>query len=405
MTSPNNQVLLNNLTFIQNLARVTTQAVTSKWTNGQAVLESIFGSTQVAADAAINLYLATFNISGTPLPSNFDDFINGFVTFAHTHGSPGATLPTSPTVLQRFTTDYQNFLNSTGGDWSQIVPGSGTASISTQFKNWFSTFLANYPYVSGSGVVGTMTAFFANAATDLTTTAAVKTGSSLFDSLGAPISEVQNPFPRYQALYDLLFPDGDFSDRISAFYDEQVANNGYFNPSQDYDKWAREITREYAASIGVSTIFGPTTLDSADFDKTLILNDIYSLVSSMMTTLQRVTAAQANRLFTLTQWQNAYTDAISQLHVFLQSDGSPLSATGIFGDNDAKAAVRSQLNDYLNSNFRQNMQSYQSAVGDDAKALQSNLNQSNDAVSQQSNMATAIIQTLSTILSAIIPPP
>ena len=47
------------------------------------------------------------------------------------------------------------------------------------------------------------------------------------------------------------------------------------------------------------------------------------------------------------------------------------------------------------------MQSRQALVGDDAKALQSNVNQSNDAVTQQSNLGTAILQELSTLLSEI----
>lgn len=401
--SNSNQVLLNSLTFIQNLSRVSTQTITSTWANAKTAMESVVPSTPAVADGLITGYLSTFNLSGTRLPSDFDDFMNGYLTYVQGHGFSGATLPTSPTVLSKFAVDYSDFLNSVGGDWSQIVPAPTVTDMQNQFKSWFSSFISNYPYNSSSGVVGDLNVFFTNAATDLTTTAALKTGSSLFDSNGVLISP--DSYPRYEIIYGLLFPNGNFSDRITAFYNEQIAAKGFFNPSMDFSVFAREVSHEYAQAAGIHNIYGPLALDSANFEKTLILNDIYSLVATMMDTLQKVTAAQANRLFTLTQWQNAYTDAVSQLHVFLQSDSSPLSSAGVFTDADAKSAVRTQLNDYLNSNYRQNMQSYQAAVGDDAKALQSNLNQSNDAVSQQANMATAIIQELSTILSAIIPPP
>jgi hypothetical protein len=401
--SSSNQVLLNNLTFLQNLSRVSTKAVTSTWTNAQTALESIIPAPAATADSLITAYLATFNASGTPLPSTFTGFLNGFLTYAQNNGYSSAALPTSPPPLQQFTTDYENFLNSQGGDWSLIVPAPTTTDMETQFQSWYASFVANYPYSSTNGSVGDVTDFFNNAAVDLTTTAALTTGSVLTDSNGNVISP--DTYPRYDALYNVLFPNGNFADRLNQFYQQEVATKGYFNPSQDISDWTQEISTEYAQSAGLNPIYGPSSLSSSNFDKTLILNTIYSLVASMMNTMQSVTAAQANRLFTLTQWQNAYTDAISQLHVFLQSDGSPLSDTGVFTDADAKSAVRTELNDYLNSNFRQNMQAYQSAVGDDAKALQSNLNQSNDAVSQQANMATAIIQELTTILTAIIPPP
>jgi hypothetical protein len=139
----------------------------------------------------------------------------------------------------------------------------------------------------------------------------------------------------------------------------------------------------------------PTSLGSAGYTSTIILNDIFDLVVEMTTSLQNVAAAQAERLNFLTDWQKAYTDALAQVHTFIKNNGDSIDA-----NNSSEAQARDDLN-RLNSNLIQTMQNRQSVVSDEAKALQSNVNQSNDAVNQQSNLGTAIIQELSSLLSAI----
>jgi hypothetical protein len=96
----------------------------------------------------------------------------------------------------------------------------------------------------------------------------------------------------------------------------------------------------------------------------------------------------------LTQWQKAYTDALAQVHTFISG------SVDIGGTSSGDVTARNDLNK-LNSSLIQTMQNRQSVVSDDAKALQSNVNQSNDAVNQQSNLGTAIIQELGTLLSSI----
>jgi len=138
-----------------------------------------------------------------------------------------------------------------------------------------------------------------------------------------------------------------------------------------------------------------TNLASADFTSTVILNRIFDLILTMITSLQNAAAAQANRLTFMSQWQSAYTDAMSQIHTFAQGDGLA------FSSNDSSNAVHRNDMNQLNSNYIQTLQNRQSVVSDDAKALQSNVDQSNDAVNQQSNLGTAIIQELGTLLSTI----
>lgn len=138
-----------------------------------------------------------------------------------------------------------------------------------------------------------------------------------------------------------------------------------------------------------------SSISSANYTSTIILNRIFSLVLNMITSLQNAAAAQANRLTFMSQWQSAYTDAMSQIHTFTKG------SSGAFTGNDSASAVHRDDMNRLNSNFIQTLQNRQSVVSDDAKALQSNVNQSNDAVNQQSNLGTAIIQELGTLLSAI----
>lgn len=140
----------------------------------------------------------------------------------------------------------------------------------------------------------------------------------------------------------------------------------------------------------------PTSLAAARFNQTAILNNIFNLILNMVTSLQNVAVAQADRLTFLTKWQKSYTDTMAQIHTFIQGGGDGISAA----NESWQGAARQSLNQ-LNSNYIQTLQNRQSVVSDDAKALQSHVNQSNDAVNQQSNLATAIIQELNTLLSSI----
>lgn len=136
-----------------------------------------------------------------------------------------------------------------------------------------------------------------------------------------------------------------------------------------------------------------TSLSEANFGKTVILGNIFNILLNMTTAMQNIAAAQADRLKVYTAWQKAYTDKMSQVHTFI-AGGDDHLGTGDY------SSERQQLNQ-LNTGYIQTLQNKQSVVSDDAKALQSNINQSNDAVSQQSNLATALIQEMNTLLSAI----
>lgn len=137
-------------------------------------------------------------------------------------------------------------------------------------------------------------------------------------------------------------------------------------------------------------------METSSSKKVLILDRIFALLIEMIDTLQKVASSQADRLSFLTQWQKAYTDSMNQVPTFIQGGGvSAVNQSTTSGRN-----ARDDLNN-LNSNLTETMRSNRSVISDDSKSLQTNVNQSNDAVTQQSDLTTSLIQEFSTILAAI----
>lgn len=147
----------------------------------------------------------------------------------------------------------------------------------------------------------------------------------------------------------------------------------------------------------------------------LILNKIFDLLVIMIEMLQKTAAAQANRLNFLTAWQQAYTAEENEIHAFVGDNGDEqglynytnlpggpgtLDFTVSSTNSSAASTVRQDLNT-TNTNYTQQMQGNNGVISNDSKALQSIVNQTNDEVQSQTDMATAILQQLSTILTSI----
>lgn len=147
-----------------------------------------------------------------------------------------------------------------------------------------------------------------------------------------------------------------------------------------------------------------------DYGNPLILNKIFDLLVIMIEMLQKTAAAQANRLNFLTAWQQAYTAEENEIHAFVGDNGDEqglynyqngsLGFTVSSTNSSAASTVRQDLNT-TNTNYTQQMQGNNGVISNDSKALQSVVNQTNDEVQSQTDMATAILQQLSTILTSI----
>jgi len=171
----------------------------------------------------------------------------------------------------------------------------------------------------------------------------------------------------------------------------------------------------------VLNIAGVQYVDSTNnswgnFGQPLILDRIFKLLVQMVDVIQKTAAAQANRLNFLTAWQKAYTDEMNQIHAFVANNGdasnthnnlSPTDPhiTWSFGGLDSAGSkqatnMRQDLNT-ANTTYTQQMQANNQVISNDAKQLQTNVNESNNAVQSQTDMATSILQQLSTILTSI----
>jgi hypothetical protein len=142
----------------------------------------------------------------------------------------------------------------------------------------------------------------------------------------------------------------------------------------------------------------PTSLHPGKYLLVNILNRIFKLLAEMVQSIQDVAVKQSDRLQFLSAWQKVYTDKMGTVHTFIGGNDDPKFISDI--GNDSLSQRRQDLNQ-VNSTYIEQMRSNRSILSDDAKSLQANVNQTTDAVNQQSNMATSIMQQFSTILGAI----
>lgn len=205
----------------------------------------------------------------------------------------------------------------------------------------------------------------------------------------------------FQDIYNAYFVDNPtaFEQFLTSYVSDLMYPNGAasgvgFLPSEEIGNWYKTVQESYSKAL--SGAAAPLTSSVGEsFKKVLIIDKIYQLIVEMIGTLQQVAAAQSDRLRILTEWQSAYTTLQTQIHTFTKGDG-----TSIDGTSDDEQEARDALNS-LNQTYTENIRSRRSILQDEAKSLQSSINNSNDAANQQSNLGTAIIQELSTILGAI----
>lgn len=141
--------------------------------------------------------------------------------------------------------------------------------------------------------------------------------------------------------------------------------------------------------------------------KTRILNDIFTLIVSMLSTLQKVASVQSSRLNFLSAWQNGYTELQNKLQTWTSAGpgaqvGQSSSSSATSKANQHRANIRGEMNT-TNQTYTEQIKNRRSSVSTDAQALQSTVNNSNDLTNQQADLATAILQQLSTILNSIYP--
>ncbi|MBS4168093.1 hypothetical protein [Parachlamydia sp. AcF125] len=382
-TSPNDAGF-NGLTFLENLKNILFKSVPT--TNTSQPAYTGMNTESTAQGKTLDSFFAQYSISNY-LPTTWKDFINAFRTY---NGGTNSG-PTAGSAYTGFYKEYTEYVGYSTGDWS-VLSSVTDSDMSAQFQSAFTNFISNYSYQS-DGSVGTAIDFMTAWHNFLTGTAALNVSSSGTADLDT-----------YEQIYDAFFPNGNFATKLKSFYQDVLlftgtddeGTDGYFIPSQQVYNWFEQVQQDYSRILSGAS--GPliTSVETSASKKVLILNRILAILMDLIDTLQNVASAQAGRLSILTQWQKAYTDEMNQVPTFVQGGGVPaVDQSTTSGRNS-----RDDLNN-LNSNFTETMRSNRSILSDDSKALQTNVNQSNDAVTQQSDLITTILQQFSTILSSI----
>lgn len=368
-------------------------AITTDFKNALITfVEQWEGISAGAATTRLNNFFKTFDplvktINPTFYASTGESFVKQLTDYL------GGTPAGSAGILSTFTTAYETFYTkmldpSNGGELSQINPPPTAADLSTQAQNAFQAFVNNYAYpTSGKN----LNSFISNISNFWAVTAQVQNNDVPATVTLATYENIYNSFIPNPPPPGIVVPS--FSDTLTLFYNQQIQQQGYFIPSQSFGQWVTNMQQTYSRLLTGAAGTFMTSVDTASSKGVIILDKILLLIIKMITSLQHVAAAQADRLNFLTKWQKAYTDVGNQIHYFINGTDS---LTG----SKQSAGARNAMNS-MNQNYASTIQANRSTISDDAKSLQSNVDQSNTAVNNQSDLGNSIFQQLSTILSSI----
>lgn len=348
--------------------------------------------------SALNALFASYNLGNNPLPTTWDAFVKSLRGTNSTNVNSGA-------VWNAFVSNYKAIVDASG-DFS--ILNISNADLERQFQNSFDKFLQTYPYKSGN-VVGTPSEFMDNWTKYMTLTSSLQTGGN---TNATGLASFQMVFEAYG------FPPSEFQSKLTSFYNSILKQTGgpaststgadlkgYFIPSQVFHQWIESVQQEYITGSQLSTVITP------DSKRTMVVDRVIRLLIAMIDVLQKITASQAERLTFLTNWQQVYTNALVDIPIFTRGDGSAIDgnptptevqASGLslkdLQKNEDK--MRREVNPKMQA-LQEKVRARRSQISDTAKGLQSNINQSQEAANQQTEIATALLQQMSAILSAI----
>ena len=363
-------------------------------------------TSQGASATALSSFLSSYGETNH-LPQDIDGFVDALVNSipGFTVGSQGVGIKA---VIQQ-TIQGNLSLENSGFDQATIVAALGDPALQANsstfyldvYNSAFGSFLKGFNYkddtVNGTsptvtaGVAKINTAFF----------------SASFQDFFVKFATIVNPTDssvNFQQIYEGFFGTGNpnftsfLANYIQSVLYPTSGNAGTFLPNENIGDWMKKVQESYSIALNGSA--APTTSSvGQSFKKVVVIDQILRLIVQMIGTLQKVAAMQSDRLRILTLQQSAYTTMITQVPVFTQGDGTVFGRTDLTSKDEAQKA-RDQANNY-NQTLTETIRSRRTTVQDDAKTLQSNINQSNDSANDQASTATALLQTMSTLLAAI----
>lgn len=313
-----------------------------------------------------------------PFPQTWGDFITQFRKF---FGIANTNVNSGP-AYNGFLTAFKAILK-TDTDWASLNPNT----VDAEFIDSFSGFLKSYPLNSGLATNVQpapiqFAGFINNWRHFNTVTAVVDPNTTIANITPVDYSNLLS----YKEAYKAFFPnstDADFTLAMQTFQNEvnnDPNNGGYFVPSQQFARFFSEIKSKLLVLQAAS---------ATDYQPKLeIIWQVFATILEMIGIIQKVTAISAQRLSFLTNYQTAYTDLIAKIPTLLNNQ--PFDS-----DNT------SQLNAKLQA-FADSLRSYRGVVSDSSKSLQSSVNGLNESGTQQSNLASNILQQMNSLLSTIM---
>lgn len=352
----------------------------SQQTAAAAGLNAEIPSGSVSINDYLNTYFTQPSTLNIPFPMTWDQFIT---TFRQANQLPAGD-PNSGPAFNGFLTEFETVLK-LPGDLAGTGIDTSDAGLQNLFLEAFGEFLQSYPYPSGRSFGQP---FPANPSAPTGVTKFIQEWHDYLTRLALVATQ-------FQTVYNAYFPgdtQANFNTRLQAFFKQQTTDRGFFVPSQSYGDWLKFIQSQYTISVSGSGNSIDTTIGTAsDSDKVAVINRILAILILLINTVQSVASVQAQRLSFLTQWQKAYSDLLTQVRAFTKNGPEGLT------DDDI---INNRLN-RADQQYTSSLQARQQVVSDDAKALQSTVTNSQNAVQQQGDTITSFIQQLSSILQTI----
>lgn len=372
-------------TFLSVLPKITNQTTPTITNNFNYISPNLgglytdpttgIGATAANYSTAINNFLTQ--------PQNFSRDLQGFFKALYLVTNPGATtIPDAGTGITYQTALSQ--LNSLTNPADVSVLGVLGIPMGTLTKNALNYFFSQLTSSQLGGNVN-------NFATQLNTVLSqFLTKTADLGNYGA--------FPSYYELF-VAFTHGtsqaDFQGKFSSFYNQTVAQYGYFLPSQMLPQWIGLLTKQTNPTSTLNLGTGS--------EKTAIIFQLLALVSQMINTLQNVSTAQVQRLTFYANWQKSYSTLISKVPIITYSDLSTRvksSSSNTGGSNDAVVQAVQQIGN-INQTYTQQAQGFQQSVSDESKSQQNAVDQTKEALNSQSSLTTTLLQNMTSILQAI----
>lgn len=210
---------------------------------------------------------------------------------------------------------------------------------------------------------------------------------------------VVNNLDSYERMYFAFHPqatqDQYYTELANFIAQDLIPKDGYFLPSKQVTEWFDKLQRDYTASL-VSG--GIEILNDRRYQQAIIMNEVFDILVSMISTIQQAAVAQGARLKILAAWEQQYTKVMGQTHIFNTADDSEISVNDPGGNDEA---TNFSIANTAQQTARENMRAFRDIISDDVRELQTSVSQTSDSASQQASIATALLQSLEGIVTLI----